>query len=338
MSSRYALALASVGGYSGVSRFLWKNRRYIKKGYSYYKKYNKRKMYMRFKRRGRKYSNKKRRIQGPGARVLCRRNGDVFPAGTQYATLGVGHNLGAASGGTAFIRLQKLHTNQLPWPEIASNVGDLNGRNGTQIFVKGIKICRNIQALHKSDTGGPYIFHWALVQLNMALNDLKTSAGVDIDEATVHVPLEEEFFRDHAGGTNRWTSFVESSAATDNWQAVQACGQMNPHHIFKVLSHKKKRMLGNATAAYGNIKNSNETKTIWHIDQYIKVNKSFHFHSASGGTGNRYPNRPIMEVLWVTPLGPEGIPVVGDGGITKDNAFGTWHQNTVYYTNINKGG
>lgn len=182
-----------------------------------------------------------------------------------------------------------LQVDELPWPSFTSS-NSLDSRQKNNIFVKGIKICRQftyIQSQASGNSAGPVELHYALLQLKDNI-----APGSVVDE------ISNGFFRQNDSGTTRDRAF-NAYTAISQWDMGKNCLALNPNRKFRVLSHTKRLINPRSADSVAN-------KTVrWKIEKYHKLGKNFSFPS----TNNTLPmNNRIIEVYWYNCVEPLTFP------------------------------
>lgn len=164
------------------------------------------------------------------------------------------------------VRYRQLAFEAIEW---ASRTGELGEREGSTVFLKGIRICEQYEWTG-TEARDAIEMHFALVQLR-CLED---------DPVTKFAP---KFFRDNSSKGDKSFPFTNASGAT-TWDFRYNCLGINPDQ-FQIITHRKKTLF-RATTDRG--------RWIWKINKYFKIKKCLHFDDDS----DILPNKPFYVVFW----------------------------------------
>lgn len=216
------------------------------------------------------------------------------------------------------IGLGVLYLKRISMPPPSNNPNRFNVRQGSAIYLKGIKFCRQFEFLRPSeavDRVPPVMVHWAVIQLKDASTPILEQRS----------SIQSKFFRQANEDQDREAPFIDNAASGSRWSAQMNCAPMNPDGEFNILTHQKWIMEQGSffpTDTGPNVRPGNYIKQ---IDKYVPVHKKVDFQSSA----NEIPTHPLYECVWYQTLTPSYYP-----NNSATEAIATWDWNTVYYKSI----
>lgn len=171
---------------------------------------------------------------------------------------------------------------------------------GFRVHVKGMKVCLTVDTQGTAPTPEDDItFHFAILQRK------QDDEGIAITGSN--------FFSNPGGGTTgNEQDFDFVPASTDPiWDARYNCNGINPTR-FNVVTHKRLNVLH---------RNNDSTTNKKHLNQYIKINKTFQYENKD----DQYVRRPLYAVCWYERQMPSA------GGADGNIVLARFSLNTTTY-------
>lgn len=228
----------------------------------------------------------------------------------------------------------------LPYPKPAlTNLGDSMGyglRTHVRIYCKGAKICRLFwrnpnNAAHI--TGGPYVMHYCLIQMN---KDKNISDAISGEPNTGYSGLSifEKFFRDYSQSNDTWRTFEDEETWPQtlqaDWKMYKNCNNINPNNgMFKLLM--RKRFMLECPTSFSQQNLAGRTRTgAREVRMYKKLPHLVTWEDKANAT----PERPIYELWWGYPTSPAQHINVAGGTEGAYNHYFTCATNTMYFKDV----
>lgn len=189
------------------------------------------------------------------------------------------------------IAIQTLYVAALPYPPLPINDDyALNAvRKSQSIKLHGFKICRQFQ-LNTDAIKDPVMVHWALVQ----------TKDNDTQDANIITSFKRQFFRAHNDQNQKTLDFNDN---TSGWSMHYNCANLSGDGDFNVLTHWRMKLEGR--------QGDNQTSDMWlkTIERYFKISTLMNFQNYAGEVGRSkdIPNHPIYEIMWWSPITPNGF-------------------------------
>lgn len=228
-----------------------------------------------------------------------------------------------ATGGNP-INLQTLNLFEVQMPPVATSsasgnpilaVNRITGKGRYKL--NSIKICRTIwyngDYTEAGFDVGRVTVNWALIQLKVSQADL-TRGG-----STVRQAIEQGFFRDNEGTTERSKDFV-AAGPTSDWDHGYTCAPMNPDSSFRIISRQRHELVPFLDSTQAGPARSSVT-----IHKYIKLRKTV--ANGSVAVGNQIEN-PFYELIWYTTTTPRTFPY---GSVVTNPHVRTFGTNRIYF-------
>jgi len=209
-----------------------------------------------------------------------------------------------------FVILGQLNSNIINFPGFTST-NAISAREGLNLYVTGIKFCRNFQFINTPFKMQPIVLHWAVVQP-------KQSAQGLVDFVNV---ARTRFFRYRQDAGDRDHPFNNNTTGS-TWDQAKICLPMNPDHNFNIIFHRKKTLEQRFPDSSGF--HWDYHKWQWKIEFYAKINKTFAYNT----TGQTEPNHPLFEFFWYEANNPGDYPT----GLDAIGSYVTTQRlHTVYF-------
>lgn len=216
------------------------------------------------------------------------------------------------------VELGVLYLKQLIMPVQSGNANQFTTRQGTQIYLTGVRFCRQFEFLRPSEEVEqvpPIMVHWAVIQLKDADTPILERRN----------SIQSKFFRQLDDDDDRWAPFIDNLPSGTLWSAQKNCCAMNPDNEFNILTHQKWVMEQGHFFPTDSGPNVRPGQYIKQIDKYISIKKKIAFSTLD----TNELTHPIYECVWYQTLTPSQYPTN-----TAVPALATWDWHTVYYRSV----
>lgn len=221
---------------------------------------------------------------------------------------------------TTTFALRTMTFEFLPNPVIAPDVGDYNVRDKSRVWYSGYKICREFEN-RSTSSDGVYEVHYAIIQWKTGFISTLDSSGGLPTSAAVADALKSDFFRENGFASDRVSDFSDGSVGAQLWEMKYNCNSMNPNKNYKIITHKRFRVLPRDLATSTNSISNTLYQNRKKLQFYMRVKKRMNFKNRA----DQLPDAPFMEIWWYNTVSPLDWPASNAAAVQDITTYRKHH-------------